>query len=71
MNRAEQIIEALATVLTIVGLYLLSENVSHGFTIGMFSNILWMYIAHERNMLGLLITNLLLMFINLNGLGVV
>ena len=71
MNRAEHIIEEVETVLTIVGLYLLSENILHGFTIGMFSNILWMYIAHEKNMLGLLTTNALLLIINLNGLGIV
>lgn len=70
MNRANQIIEAVATVLTIVSLYLLSENIAHGFTIGLFSNILWAYIAHEKNMLGLLTTNALLLIINLNGLGI-
>lgn len=65
-----KILEAIATVLTVVSLYLLSENNSHGFTIGMFSNILWMFWAHEKNSIGLLTTNAVLIMINLNGLGV-
>lgn len=71
MNKANYIIEALATVFTIVSLYLLSEDISHGFTVGLFSNLLWAYVAHEKNMLGLLTTNILLLIINLNGLGVI
>lgn len=64
-------LEAIATALTIVSLYLLSENVAHGFTVGIFSNVVWSFIAHEKNMLGLLTTNAVLLIINLNGLGII
>jgi nicotinamide riboside transporter PnuC len=66
-----KILEAIATLATIISLYFLSEGVQHGFTIGLFSNILWMFWAHEKNAFGILITNALLLIINLNGLGVV
>ena len=71
MNKALQVIEGLATVGTIVGLYLISEGIIYGFTISLFATILWMYVAHERNMVGLLITNVILVIINLNGLGAI
>ena len=71
MHSMDKLIELLATVGTILGLYLLSEGNISGFTIGMLSNILWLYIGHEKDMYGLMLTNAILIFINLNGLGIV
>lgn len=63
-------LETIATALTVVSLYLLSEGNNYGFTVGIFSGLTWAFIAHEKNMLGLLATNVILIIINLNGLGI-
>lgn len=64
-----KIIELIATCLTVLSLYLLSEGNALGFTIGAFSGIVWLYWAHEKNAIGLMATNVILIFLNLNGLG--
>ena len=64
-----KIIEITATILTIASLWLLSENNSQGFIVGMFSNLLWIYWAHEEDANGILLVNGILIFLNLNGLG--
>lgn len=64
------VIEAIATILTVLGLYLISEGLTVGFTVSLFSNVFWMYYATKENLNGLLIVNAVLIFINLNGLGV-
>lgn len=66
-----RIAEWLATAGTIIGLYLLSENNIQGFSVGLFSNILWMYWANETKSNGIFFVNVVLLIINLNGLGVV
>lgn len=64
-------IEFTATVLTILSLYFLSEGNNTGFTLGMFGGLFWLYWAHEKNSIGLMVTNTILIFINLHGLGIV
>jgi nicotinamide riboside transporter PnuC len=63
--------EWLATIGTVLALYMLSENNSAGFSIGLISNIIWMYWAHETKANGILAVNAIMLFINLNGLGIV
>ena len=70
MDKLTQIAEYIATGLTIVSLYFLSENMPIGFTIGAFSNILWLYWADQKKSGGIFITNIVLFLINLNGMGV-
>ena len=63
--------EVAATIGTILALYMLSEGNSQGFSVGLISNILWMFWAHEKNAGGILAVNAIMLFINLNGLGVI
>ena len=63
--------EWLATIGTVLALYMLSESNIHGFSVGLLSNIAWMYWAHEKNASGILAVNAIMLFINLNGLGVI
>lgn len=66
-----KIIESLATIGTLVGLYLISEGNANGFTVGGISNILWMAYANEEKQTGIMIVNAILLLINLNGLGII
>ena len=67
-----KMIELLATIGTLIGYFLITKDIYIlGLTIGLFSNIIWLYIGHERNMLGLMITNFFFIIINLNGLGAI
>ena len=65
-----KILEFVASLLTVLGLYMLSEQNSQGFIVGMVSNFLWLYWGHEKNALSLMALNGIMVFINLNGLGV-
>lgn len=60
-----------ATIGTVLALYLLSEGNPHGFSIGLISNIAWMFWAHEKNAGGILAVNAIMVFINLNGLEII
>lgn len=68
----KKLIEGFAVLGTVLGLYLLSEGNSHGFTVGALSNVLWMW--HGTNIpeggKGIILVNIILLFINLNGLEV-
>ena len=65
-------VEIFATVLTIVSLFLLSEQILiAGFTVGIMSNILWLLYAEQKQLIGIGVVNAILIFINLNGLGVI
>ena len=65
-----KILEFVASLLTVLALYMLSEGNTNGFTLGIVSNLIWMYWGHEKNALSLLALNGIMIFINLNGLGV-
>lgn len=65
-----KIVEIIATVTTLIGLYFISEGMAIGFVISMFSNLAWIFYGHEEKQTGILIVNAIIMFINLNGLGV-
>jgi len=73
MKIIKRLVEWLAVSGTIVGLYLISEGNSNGFSIGALSNILWIW--HGYNLtsggIGITILNMILLGINLNGLGVI
>jgi len=66
-----KILEFFASFLTVLALYMLSENNSQGFIVGMVSNFLWIYWGHQKEALSLLALNGIMIFINLNGLGVI
>lgn len=68
---AVKLAEWFATIGTVLALYMLSEGNSHGFSVGLISNIAWMFWAHEKNAGGILAVNAIMVFINLNGLGVI
>lgn len=65
-----KIIEFVATALTLIGFYAISEGNSHGFTISLISNVMWMFWGHDKNAISLMALNGIMIFINLNGLGV-
>ena len=66
-----KIIETLATLLTCLGMYALSEHNDIGFSISILASVLWMVLAIDSKMMGLLVVNIVLIFINLNGTGII
>lgn len=65
-------IEIFATIGTLLGLFLLSEQIMiAGFTVGIMSNLLWILYAEQKKLMGIFIVNAIMIFINLNGLGVI
>lgn len=66
-----KILEFIATVGTLIGLYYISEGNIQGFTISMLSNIAWLAWAYHTNANGVLLVNAIMIFLNLNGLGVI
>lgn len=63
------IIEVLATIGTLLNVYLLGEYmIIWGSAIGAFGNVLWLYIGHEKNLFGIMVINVLLLFINIGNL---
>lgn len=63
--------EYLATFLTLIGFYMISEAMIAGFAISLISNILWIVWANHKNAAGIMAVNLVLLIINLNGLGII
>lgn len=62
-------IEVLATILTIVGFFLLSEKVYIvGFTISLFSNMLWLLWGYEKKAWGIIVVNACLAVSSINGI---
>lgn len=64
----KKISEILATIATIAGLYLLSEHNPIGFYIGGLGNLFWLVYASLPKQYGILLVNLILLVINVNGL---
>ena len=63
-------LEIFATIGTLLGLFLLSEQIAvAGFTVGIMSNLLWILYAEQKKLMGIFIVNAIMIFINLNGLG--
>ena len=61
--------EALATLLTIAGFFLISENILiAGFTIALVSNILWLVWASDSGAKGIFLVNGVMLLVSLNGL---
>ncbi len=65
------ILQSLATIGTIVGLALISEGIVIGWYVSIASNILWIMFANalQHNGYGIMLVNLVLFFIGLNGAG--
>ncbi len=64
-----KIAETLATIGTIIGFYLISENVLlAGFAISLTSNILWIIWSVDADARGILVVNCLLAFSSVNGI---
>lgn len=62
-------LEFIASVLTLVSLYALSENMLiYGFSLGIIANVLWLWWGHEKTANSLMLLNASMIFINLNGL---
>ena len=63
----ERQIEAVAAMLTMVGLYLLTINDPLGFIIGAIGSALWMLLAYELKLWFMMALNAGLILINING----
>ena len=63
------ITEILATLFTVIGFYLISENILIiGFSISLASNVLWLIWSADNNARGIFLVNSLLAFSSTNGL---
>lgn len=62
-------IEILATIMTIVGFFLLSEKVFVvGFTVSLFSNVLWLVWGADQKAWGIVTVNACLALSSINGI---
>lgn len=62
-------VEVVATILTILGFFLISERVYIvGFTLSLFSNILWLLWAYDKKAWGIIVVNACLAVSSLNGI---
>ena len=67
MNR---FLEGIAVAMTLIGFWFISEGMAIGFTISLFSNLVWIFWGHRINAKGIMLVNSVFIFLNLNGLGV-
>ncbi len=64
-----KIIETFATILTIVGFFLLSEHfMLAGFATSLAANVLWLAWAYETKAYGILVVNAALAVSSVNGM---
>lgn len=62
-------IELTATIATLTGMFLLSEGIMPlGFAIGAIANIFWLWYGNNIDSKGIMVVNLILLIININGL---
>ena len=60
--------ELLATIGKIVGMALISIQNPIGFVVNILGSILWAYLGYKSKLNGLIIVNIILIIININGL---
>jgi hypothetical protein len=64
-----KIIETLATILTIIGFFMLSENVLLvGFATSLAANVLWLAWSYESKAWGIMVVNSALAVSSVNGI---
>jgi len=63
-------LEGIAVAMTLIGFWFISEGLAIGFTISLFSNLVWIYWGERQKATGIIFVNAAFIFINLNGLGV-
>ena len=64
-------IEFVATAITLLGFYMISDGNMQGFTVSLVANVIWIYWGHEKNAVSLMGLNAVMIFINLHGLDVI
>ena len=57
----------LAAIFGLIGLWLLSEKYKHGFTLGIVSDILWIIIGLQKGLPGLVTVCVILIGVNIRG----
>lgn len=67
MSNYLKAIEAVAAMLTIISLILISEGIGAGFLVGMVSAGFWLVVGWGAGLQALIMLQLVLFFVNLNG----
>lgn len=65
-----KILELCATIGTVAGFWMVSENMALGFGVSLLSNVSWLAWAYYKKAPGIAVTNVFLMGAALNGLGI-
>jgi len=64
-------LEFIATALTLLGFYMISDGNAQGFIISLISNLIWIIWGYDKKAFSLLALNGIMIFINLHGLGII